>query len=343
MPGVFVSHAHADSKITDPFVDDLIRLGCGVPPESILYTSGEDTGVPSGSNLNSFVQAKVAEASIVVAIISPTFQNRPFCVAELGAAWSRVGLLLPLAVPGMQRTDVEGVLDGLVVKHLDDSAALDELHDRLGKALGKTTDARTWGRFKAKWLANVDSYAADLPNVRTASPAEFDVLKADIEATRDALKESENERRELEEQVEQLSQAKSAEEVRSILLPKKESARFEACVEELTGHLAKVPKIVGDALWYELAEGSMPWPNRFEEPDRADAAIDAIRQGSLRESSDEVLMPNHDYRPVQRASKAVDELQDFLLTSSSDFANWFHEEYDLPPDLRTRHVWDQIV
>ena len=75
----------------------------------------------------------------------------------------------------------------------------------------------------------------------------------------------------------------------------------------------------------------------------ADAAIDAIRQGSLRESSDELLMPNHDYRPLQRAPKAVDELQDFLLTSSSDFANWFHEVYDLPPDLRTRHVWDQIV
>jgi len=71
------------------------------------------------------------------------------------------------------------------------SSALDELGDRLGKTLGTTTDARSWGRFKAKWLANVDSYAADLTAVGTVSPADLDLVKANIAASRDALKESE--------------------------------------------------------------------------------------------------------------------------------------------------------
>src|SRR5437016_4591969 len=118
MPGVFISHASADKPLVDPFVDDVIRLGCEVPRKKIFYSSGEDTGVPSGENLNTYVRDRVADASIVVAIISPTFQTRPFCVAELGSAWSRIGNLFPIAVPGMARTDLEGVLEGMLVKHL---------------------------------------------------------------------------------------------------------------------------------------------------------------------------------------------------------------------------------
>jgi hypothetical protein len=70
----------------------------------------------------------------------------------------------------------------------------------------------------------------------------------------------------------------------------------------------------------------MPWPNRFEEPDRADAAVDAIRQGSCARVATSNRCLTDDYRRVHRASKAVDELQDFLLTSSSEVADWFHEE-----------------
>ena len=32
--------------------------------------------------------------------------------------------------------------------------------------------ADTWGRYREKWLANVDAYAAKLPSVRTTSPDE---------------------------------------------------------------------------------------------------------------------------------------------------------------------------
>ena len=53
MPGIFVSHASADRSLIDPFVDDVLRLGCRVPEDLIFYSSGEDTGIPSGLNLMS--------------------------------------------------------------------------------------------------------------------------------------------------------------------------------------------------------------------------------------------------------------------------------------------------
>jgi TIR domain len=140
---IFISHASADKPLVDPFVTTVIQLGCEVPKESIFYSSGEDTGVPSGYTLNDYIKSQMESVSLVVAIISPAFQTRPFCIAELGAAWSQVGKLFPIAIPGLERTDMQGVLTGLAVRYLSDSAALDELHDQICNLLGTNPGAKT--------------------------------------------------------------------------------------------------------------------------------------------------------------------------------------------------------
>ena len=57
---------------------------------------------------------------------------------------------------------MDGVLAGLVVRYLNDAAALDEMHDLVSRALDLSPKARTWGRYKAKWLASVDEYTRAL-------------------------------------------------------------------------------------------------------------------------------------------------------------------------------------
>ena len=186
MPGVFISHASADKVLVDPFVDFIIRLGCGVPPASIFYSSGEDTRIPSGRTLNDYIRSELDTVSLVIAVISPAFQARPYCVAELGAAWSHVGKLFPVAIPGMQHTDMDGVLTGLLVRSLSDSSTLDELHDVVSELPGAGSNTKTWGRYKAKWMEKVDEYARKLtsgtpylahPSV--AYPAPYAITKPD--------------------------------------------------------------------------------------------------------------------------------------------------------------------
>ena len=58
---VLVSHASADAELVDVFVDTLLRNGCNLDPEDIFYTSGEDTGIPSGEDLIATVRAEVGE------------------------------------------------------------------------------------------------------------------------------------------------------------------------------------------------------------------------------------------------------------------------------------------
>ena len=123
---IFVSHASADAELVDQFVGTVLRNGCNLSPDDIFYTSGEDTGIPSGEDLIATVRSEVGDATLVIALISPTYQTRPVCVAELGAAWGRAGSLMPLLFPGFGRDALEGVLDGMTIRALDESAALND-------------------------------------------------------------------------------------------------------------------------------------------------------------------------------------------------------------------------
>jgi hypothetical protein len=101
---------------------------------------------------------------LVIAILTPSFRASPFCIAELGAAWSHAGRLIPLIASGMERNDLDGVLTGMVVRHIDDPHALDELHDRVCDELALRTNATTWGAYKTRWLTFIEGQ-------RTATPA----------------------------------------------------------------------------------------------------------------------------------------------------------------------------
>ena len=126
--------------------------------DRLFYTSGAATGVPAGADLNSHVRDKVAQAGLVVAIITPTFRTRPYCMAELGAAWSRVGRLFPFVLPGMPRDELDGVLSGLTTPYLDDPAALDQLHDKVTDLAGSTKSSADREQQKSEWLAELRAH-----------------------------------------------------------------------------------------------------------------------------------------------------------------------------------------
>jgi hypothetical protein len=152
---IFISHASADAPLVGEFVKNIIRLGCGVQPDSLLYSSASATGVPGGADLNRFLRDEVSSAKLVIAIVTPTYLSRPYCVAELGAAWGRVEALdslLPLRLPDTDVRDLHGVLSGLVIGSIVDDGALNEVHRRVCAATGTLTDAVTWGDAKRDWL-----------------------------------------------------------------------------------------------------------------------------------------------------------------------------------------------
>lgn len=158
MPRLFVSHAARDRSVVSAFVNTVLRLGCGLTPDEIFYSSGADTGVPSGGNLNAYIRSQVSESDLVLAIITPRFQASVYCVAELGAAWSRAGSLFPLLGTRTASAGLGGIMQGVLVRNMGDAVALDELHDRVFDVFGRAPSARTWGAHRDEWLRQAEGF-----------------------------------------------------------------------------------------------------------------------------------------------------------------------------------------
>lgn len=90
---IFVSHAGDDQELVDEFKARVLDNGCGLRDDQIFYSSNVETGAGAGTDLMAEVRKRVSDASLVIAIVTPTFQTRPVCIAEAGAAWGRGGAL----------------------------------------------------------------------------------------------------------------------------------------------------------------------------------------------------------------------------------------------------------
>jgi hypothetical protein len=239
---------------------------------------------------------------------------------------------------------MEGVLQGMLVRYINESAALDELHERVSAIRGERSKTTTWGRHKAKWLENVGAYAEQLSVPDVVTVDELRRVSEDLEGTRLALGDSERERRELDERLRRVAEAQTPEERRAALLPDNERDRFDALVSEADDAVRKLDAIVVDALFSEISEGSMPWPHAFEDEYRHEQAKKALQDGDLVEDSSEQLVPDYEIKQVKRAGDAIRAVRAFLEDEcSEEFDAWFREEYGGPPDLSKRKIFDAVI
>jgi hypothetical protein len=81
---IFVSHAAEDRAIASKLVE-LLEIGMGVPDDHIFFSSQAGT-VENGEFFVQTILAKLAEAELVVCLISRAYLRSQFCLAEAGAA-----------------------------------------------------------------------------------------------------------------------------------------------------------------------------------------------------------------------------------------------------------------
>jgi hypothetical protein len=81
---IFVSHA-ADDRETASKLVELLEGGMGVPDDHIFFSSQAGT-IKAGEFFVQTILAKLAEAELVVCLISRAYLRSQFCLAEAGAA-----------------------------------------------------------------------------------------------------------------------------------------------------------------------------------------------------------------------------------------------------------------
>lgn len=153
---VFVSHAATDKDLIDPLVK-LLRLGCGLPHDAVFCTSLAGMGIPNGAYFVQHILERLKDADVVIALLTPDYFSREFCVAEIGAAQFRQ-LLRPfsffslLVPPATYSTHLNGVLYGVHSGRVNDSRVLDELHER---AKASSVAVGVWNDAKEDFLNTV--------------------------------------------------------------------------------------------------------------------------------------------------------------------------------------------
>lgn len=343
-PRVFVSHANADKDYVDGFVNNVLIRGAGLTTSDIFYSSAPDTGIRSGQNLMEIVRNEAGNSQLVIALVTPIYQTRPVCVAELGAAWARQ-VLLPLMAPGMKRSELEGVLPGLLIESADEERALNDLADRI-RDLGFDFNTRSWGVGREQW----EAFLRNNPNVVVKPPLptvdQVKQLQQKLDTARAALDESEKEREELQGRIERLKQAKSASEIREADLPLDERERFEALMDAARKVVFRMPKSVAEALWHKTSERPYPMPDRSEDYIGNDGAHEQVNIGRLEydEDTGEVHL-DESYPDVSAAWGAVEALTDFLDVEerTEEFQLWFKNEFNAPMNLKKKGCWDAVV
>lgn len=344
LPRVFVSHANADKEYVDEFVNSVLMRGAGLAVSDIFYTSAPDTGIRSGQNLIEVLRHEAGKSRLVIALVTPIYQTRPVCVAELGAAWARE-VLLPLMAPEMTRSELEGVLPGMLIQSTDDKSALNDLADRI-QELGFKLNARSWGVGLEKWK----SFLRSNPNVvlKPSLPTaeQMNQLEKELDSVRAALDESEENRKELQARIERLREAKSDWEFREADVPNNEREHFEVLRKAARMATKSMPKAVVDALWYKVSDRVMTMPNSMDDYYGQDSAVEQVEVGRLKYDDDShELNVDEDYPDVGIASQAVEALASFLDESdrTEEFTLWFRSEFRVPMNLKKKGCWDALV
>jgi hypothetical protein len=86
-PLIFISHSHADQEIVKWLSEMLEKVFAG--GVEIFATSLEDKNVPTGLPWLSYIVEQMDKASVILVVLTPQSQNRPWVWFELGNIWKR--------------------------------------------------------------------------------------------------------------------------------------------------------------------------------------------------------------------------------------------------------------
>lgn len=118
---VFISHAAKDyPDLVQPFTTLLLKQGLELSEKEIFCSSAGS--IPAGSGFVSQISGALAQSEHVVALVSSTYLDRSFCMAEAGAAQmkqvSMPETFFPLRVPPCEHTDLTAVFAGIQVEDI---------------------------------------------------------------------------------------------------------------------------------------------------------------------------------------------------------------------------------
>lgn len=212
---LFLSHAAADKPLVEAF-ETLLCKSLGITSSAIFCSSLEGQGVPKGGNFVDEIRAKAESAKAVVALITPSYLDSPFCMAELGAAWVLKTRRISIVVPPNTFKVMEATLLSIVGVKIDNADALAQAFEELGESVGTTPTiavrSRAMREFQRAWAELKD----DVPPPSRIEASIHAAMVQERDEAVEARDAAEEELSKAEAKIAALRQAKDAAAVAEI-------------------------------------------------------------------------------------------------------------------------------
>ncbi|NVJ14214.1 toll/interleukin-1 receptor domain-containing protein [Myxococcus sp. AM010] len=298
-PPLFISHAAADKTLVNIFTETILISGIGIPRETIFNTSAISSPIPAGSNFSEEIRKALLSARFVVALVTPNYQERPFAMAELGAAWAN-GTVVPIVIPPLDFGTTAGVLKGTQCLAINSKDNLSSLYDRL---TGTQKNKKPW--FTPAGHRHFEGQRDHFLNELLPKQ-----LKAKVKAKKPAPSP-----------VTKPSPAKSLED---------EKQEFDRLLADVRKALAKVPLVVRIAFMAKTIERVY-----LTSPENKAEVSDAQLRGYIkisppspeisRNTDEQEITPTQTTQQNRDIQSNINKLGEFLTTASPSF-HLHHEE-----------------
>lgn len=102
---LFISHAHADEPLATAFTK-LLEAAFEFRRDIVRCTSVEGYKLDYGDEGPDVLRANLADADVVLGLLTPTSLSKPFVLMELGAAWGLQSRIIPALAPHLAFDEV---------------------------------------------------------------------------------------------------------------------------------------------------------------------------------------------------------------------------------------------
>ncbi|KAB0651481.1 toll/interleukin-1 receptor domain-containing protein [Acinetobacter bohemicus] len=155
---IFISHATKDKEIIEELIDLLENIG--INSAQIFCSSFEGYGIPLGENFLDKIKQELSSEVLVLFVITKNFYDSKVCLCEMGAAWALSKGHIPIVVPPLSYSDIQGVIpltQGLLINDVPKLNSLKEKLEEIFEIEGKIS-LNTWERKRKKFITSLNEF-----------------------------------------------------------------------------------------------------------------------------------------------------------------------------------------
>ena len=343
---IFISHASADAKLVDAFVD-LLKI-VNIRDDDIFCSSLEGLSIPSGENFVDFIKSQIKEPDAVIVFLSKNYYTRPFCLSELGAAWVLSHRLFPILVPPLSEKEIKDVLTGVWVTNICKPDALSTMVQDLVNHLDLgTINIARWGSKLKIFETNLVEMLRTLPVPDNPTKEELEKLRKFEKDSMSSFTDYEDRIARLEEKIEALKVLKDRQEVLGVennFLD--DSDQFENEVLELKSVLSRNQDIVNYAIFKSLYGEGLSARNATDYDYFVSEAKNAVEMKFLIEEDifgNIKYELNEEERSIRKSLKQIEVLQNCISELSPEAFEALSDKYDFDPDITNKRLWKEVL